>query len=72
MAALPSADLVAKSLAAQPESIIRPDKGHVDSLGRTLFLEHYVAVEVVGMLLLVAVVGAVLIVNRDPAKFTAA
>ncbi len=72
MAALPSADLVAKSLAAQPESIIRPDKGHVDSLGRTLFLEHYVAVEVVGMLLLVAVVGAVLIVNRDPAKLTAA
>lgn len=71
-AALPSPSLVAKSLAAQPESIINPNKGHVDSLGRTLFLEHYVAVEVVGMLLLVAVVGAVLIVNRDPAKLTAA
>lgn len=71
-AALPSQSLVAKSLAAHPESIIRADRGHVDSLGRTLFLEHYVAVEVVGMLLLVAVVGAVLIVNRDPAKLTAA
>ena len=71
-AALPSQSLVAKSLEAHPESIIRADKGHVDGLGRTLFLEHYVAVEVVGMLLLVAVVGAVLIVNRDPAKFTAA
>ena len=71
-AALPSPALVAKSLTAHPESIIQPGKGHVDSLGRTLFLDHYVAVEVVGMLLLVAVVGAVLIVNRDPAKLTAA
>ena len=71
-AALPSQKLVAQSLAAHPESIIKADKGHVDSLGRTLFLEHYVAVEVVGMLLLVAVVGAVLIVNRDPAKLTGA
>jgi NADH-quinone oxidoreductase subunit J len=71
-AALPSQALVAKSLTAHPESIIQPGKGHVDSLGRTLFLDHYVAVEVVGMLLLVAVVGAVLIVNRDPAKLTAA
>lgn len=72
LVALPSQATVAKSLATHPESIIHANKPHVDSLGRTLFLEHYVAVEVVGMLLLVAVVGAVLIVNRDPAKLTAA
>ncbi len=67
-AALPSQNLVAKSLSAHPESIIQPEKGHVDSLGRTLFLEHYVSVEVIGMLLLVAVVGAVLIANREQSK----
>lgn len=65
-AALPSQNLVARSLGAHPESIIHPDKSHVDSLGRTLFLEHYVSIEVIGMLLLVAVVGAVLIANREP------
>ena len=66
--ALPTPALVSRSMTAQPESIIHPDRGHVDSLGRTLFLDHYVSVEVIGMLLLVAVVGAVLIANRDSAK----
>lgn len=64
-AAVPSQNLVAKSLAAHPESIIRSERPHVDSLGRTLFLEHYVSIEVVGMLLLVAVVGALLIATRQ-------
>ena len=67
-AALPSQNLVQKSLGAHPESIIKADRAHVDSLGRTLFLEHYVSVEVVGMLLLVAVVGAVLIATREPSN----
>jgi NADH-quinone oxidoreductase subunit J len=41
---------------------LRP--GHVKSLGQTLFLDHYVSVEVIGVLLLVAVIGAVLIASR--------
>lgn len=62
--ALPSPETVSQSASLQAESVIKPEIGHVDGLGRTLFVEHYVSVEVIGMLLLVAVVGAVLIVNR--------
>ncbi|MDB5389734.1 MAG: NADH:ubiquinone oxidoreductase subunit 6 [Planctomycetaceae bacterium] len=62
--ALPRPEIVAHYLATQPESRIDLTKPHVDSLGRTLFLEHYVSVEIIAMLLLVAVVGAVLIANR--------
>lgn len=61
---LPRPETVSRYLAAQPESRIDPTKPHVDNLGRTLFLEHYVSVEIIAMLLLIAVVGAVLIANR--------
>jgi len=36
----------------------------VEGLGRSLFLEHYMSVEVVGVLLLAAVVGALLIATH--------
>jgi NADH-quinone oxidoreductase subunit J len=39
-------------------------RGHVESLGRTLFLNHYVSIELIGVLLLVSVVGAVLIAQH--------
>jgi NADH-quinone oxidoreductase subunit J len=66
--ALPKSTTVLKYLSAQPESQIDPTKPHVDSLGRTLFLEHYVSVEIIAMLLLIAVVGAVLIATRKREK----
>lgn len=62
--ALPSRELISQTMMTQPESVVRPDIGHMTGIGRTLFLEHYVSVEIIGMLLLVAVVGAVLIANR--------
>lgn len=68
MAALPSREVVTAGLNAHPESAMHPGRKHVDEIGRTLFLDHYVSVEVIGMLLLVAVVGAVLIANREPSK----
>lgn len=43
---------------------IAPDTPHVEGLGTSMFLEHYVSVEVVGLLLLVAVVGAMLIASH--------
>lgn len=64
-AAIPDQQTVGMGLSQHPESKISPIKGHVDSLGRVLFLEHYVSVEVIGMLLFVAVVGAVLIARRN-------
>lgn len=66
--ALPARGLIDQALAATPDSIINDKIGHVNGLGRTLFLEHYVSVEIIGMLLLVAVVGAVLIANRNIEK----
>jgi len=42
-------------------SFIRDDQPHVLSLGRALFEDHFVSIEVIGILLLVAVVGAVVI-----------
>jgi NADH-quinone oxidoreductase subunit J len=45
-----------------PDNAPRPP--HVDGLGRTLFLDHFLSVEVVGILLLVAVVGAMLITSH--------
>ena len=58
----PSRDMVRQVVeAGPPSSRIQPTRPHVDSLGRTLFLEHYVSIEVAGVLLLAAVVGAMLI-----------
>lgn len=39
---------------------------HVEGLGRSLFLDHFVSVEVIGVLLLVAVVGAMIIAGHTP------
>jgi NADH-quinone oxidoreductase subunit J len=44
--------------------IAEEGKGHVADLGRSLFLDHYVSIEVIGMLLLAAVVGAMLIASH--------
>ncbi len=41
---------------------------HVASLGRTLYLDHYTSVEAVGVLLLAAVVGAMLITSHKVEK----
>ena len=40
------------------------DNQHVAGLGKTLFVDHVVSVEVIGLLLLAAVVGAVLIAGH--------
>jgi hypothetical protein len=45
---------------------IRPG-GHVASLGRALFIDHVISVEVIGVLLLAAVAGAVLIAGHPVA-----
>lgn len=63
--ALPRKALVQDAVRAEsPTARVRPDVPHVKGLGETLFLEHYVSVELIGILLLVAVVGAVLIVGE--------
>ena len=77
--ALPSHLLVQSTLARLPDwdtSRILPEqpdpdepdlksaRGHVAGLGRALFLDHYASIEIIGVLLLVAVVGAVLIVSH--------
>jgi NADH-quinone oxidoreductase subunit J len=41
-----------------------PKKKHVTGLGKSLFVDHVVSVEVIGLLLLAAVVGAVLIAGH--------
>jgi NADH:ubiquinone oxidoreductase subunit 6 (subunit J) len=61
----PSPELVGSVINGAPVTWrIDPARPHVDALGRTLFLDHYVSVEVIGVLLLTAVVGAMLIVNH--------
>lgn len=42
-------------------------RSHMDGVGRALFLNHYVSVEVIGVILLIAVVGALLIANHGAA-----
>jgi len=65
VSARPSHQLVERSLeAGSPSWRIDPQRPHVESLGRTLFLDHYVSVEVIGVLLLSAVVGAMLIATH--------
>lgn len=68
--ARPERKLIERRLAAatspdRPQSLrIDPQRPHVEGLGRTLFLDHYVSIEVIGILLLVAVVGAMIIVGH--------
>lgn len=65
----PAPELIAATVQdAAPGSRLVADAPHVASLGKSLFLEHYVSVEVIGLLLLAAVVGAVLIAGHDTAK----
>lgn len=63
----PTPAQVDRTLSAAPSTWrIQPttEPRHVDGLGRTLFLDHYVSVEVIGLLLLAAVVGAMLIASH--------
>lgn len=66
--ATPPDTIVTKHLAqSEPASQswkIDNKRGHVVGLGRALFLDHFLSVEVVGILLLVAVVGAMLITSK--------
>lgn len=66
---LPAAEII-DNASVLPEDRHRPhpDK-HVASLGRALFLDHAVSVEVIGVLLLVAVVGAMLIAGHRVEHF---
>jgi NADH-quinone oxidoreductase subunit J len=62
---LPVPELIAAAVQdSAPNSRIAAGAPHVASLGKSLFLEHYVSVEVIGLLLLAAVVGAVLIAGH--------
>ena len=61
----PAASAVALQAAATPASLIDPaPETHVRGLGKTLFLDHVVSVEITGLLLLAAVVGALLIAGH--------
>jgi hypothetical protein len=63
-AVLPSAEIISEG-SALPESRDRSDMGgHVAGLGKALFLDHIVSVEVIGVLLLAAVAGAMLIAGH--------
>jgi NADH-quinone oxidoreductase subunit J len=65
--ARPAATVVAATVAKTklPTRISSdPKVGHTDGLGRSLFLEHYLSVEVIGVLLLAAVVGAMQIATH--------
>lgn len=61
---LPAAEIIAEA-SALPGGRDRPDpEKHVAALGRALFLDHTASVEVIGLLLLAAVVGAMLIAGH--------
>lgn len=61
---LPSAEIITLS-STLPDSRHRTDANrHVAGLGKALFLDHVVSVEVIGVLLLAAVVGAMLIAGH--------
>jgi NADH-quinone oxidoreductase subunit J len=60
----PPPEIVAAAVLAQGDQAMIDGKAHVASLGRTLFLDHLVGVEVSGLILLAAVVGAMLIAGH--------
>jgi len=62
----PTSDLIAvvDKQSGGFQQIGREDSQHVSGLGKTLFVDHVVSVEVIGLLLLAAVVGAVLIAGH--------
>lgn len=62
---MPSHGTVGATLQKYGDSVqILDTRGHVDGLGRALFLNHYISVEVIGVILLIAVVGALLIATQ--------
>lgn len=61
----PAASTIAVQVAANPASQVDPaPETHVRGLGKTLFIDHVVSVEITGLLLLAAVVGALLIAGH--------
>lgn len=66
----PSTAEVQRVAAAGPRTErIDERRPHLDGLGRTLFVQHFVSVEVIGLLLLAAVVGALMIATHPvPAR----
>lgn len=71
ISALPATETIVEKGAGQSRS---NEMDHVAGLGRALFVEHMVSVEVIGVLLLAAVVGAMLIAGHPveaPAAGTA-
>lgn len=69
-AVLPSAEVIAK-VASLPNGREQSNpKEHVAGLGRALFVDHVASVEVIGLLLLAAVVGAMLIAGHRVENFT--
>lgn len=64
-AAIPGPEQVVVGTDHLPASKVSAATPHVAGLGRALFSEHYVSVELIGVILLVAVVGAIMIVTRD-------
>ncbi|MCY2963497.1 MAG: NADH-quinone oxidoreductase subunit J [Planctomycetota bacterium] len=67
-AARPAGSVVAIQAAANPTSLLpdgeNPNAAHVAGLGKSLFRDHVVSVEITGLLLLAAVVGAMLIAGH--------
>jgi NADH-quinone oxidoreductase subunit J len=62
--ALPAAESIRQAAELPGERHVAAASDHVARLGKALFLDHVVSVEVIGVLLLVAVVGAVLIAGH--------
>lgn len=63
-AVLPAAEIIAGAAALPDNRELLKATGHVAGLGHALFLDHAASVEVIGLLLLVAVVGAMLIAGH--------
>jgi len=63
-AVLPAPELIAEKSAMPGDTHLATPNEHVLGLGRALFLDHVVSVEVIGLLLLAAVVGAMLIAGH--------
>ncbi|MFO1021060.1 MAG: NADH-quinone oxidoreductase subunit J [Planctomycetales bacterium] len=66
LSVLPTKNQLAAGTKAHPNERMQADQPHVEGLGRALFLDHYVSIEVIGVILLVAVVGAMLIASHTP------
>jgi NADH-quinone oxidoreductase subunit J len=64
IAVLPAPELIAEQTAMPGDTHLHNPNEHVLGLGRALFLDHVVSVEVIGLLLLAAVVGAMLIAGH--------